>query len=168
MSWVPPIAQEKPSTEPSTSGKWVFQSKGFPSKEHHCMITSATKEALTQAPWLHGFPHQRVRPTSHSHQERTEPIWVPSLCCRPRLSVASGDQSHNRKGTRASETGPWPYAITIGSRAQCPLRKKVHTSSQSTVTQSCLTLRPHGLQHARPPCPSPSPGVYSNSCPLSQ
>ena len=28
-------------------------------------------------------------------------------------------------------------------------------------------LRPHGLQHARPPCPSPTPGVYSNSCPLS-
>ena len=29
-------------------------------------------------------------------------------------------------------------------------------------------LRHHGLQHARPPCPSPTPGVYSNSCPLSQ
>ena len=26
----------------------------------------------------------------------------------------------------------------------------------------------HGLQHARPPCPSPTPGVYSNSCPLSR
>ena len=30
------------------------------------------------------------------------------------------------------------------------------------------SLRPHGLQHVRPPCPSPTPGVYSNSCPLSQ
>ena len=29
------------------------------------------------------------------------------------------------------------------------------------------SLWPHGLQHARPPCPSPPPGVYSNSCPLS-
>ena len=29
------------------------------------------------------------------------------------------------------------------------------------------SLRPHGLQHARPPCPSPTPGVHSNSCPLS-
>ena len=28
------------------------------------------------------------------------------------------------------------------------------------------SLRPHGLQHVRPPCPSPTPGVYSNSCPL--
>ena len=38
----------------------------------------------------------------------------------------------------------------------------------SSVAQSCSTLRPHGLQHARPPCPSPTPGVYSNSCPSSQ
>ena len=30
------------------------------------------------------------------------------------------------------------------------------------------SLRPHGLQHARSPCPSPTPGVYSNSCPLTQ
>ena len=31
-----------------------------------------------------------------------------------------------------------------------------------------VSLRPHELQHARPPCPSPTPGVYSNSCPLSR
>ena len=37
--------------------------------------------------------------------------------------------------------------------------------SHSVVSDS---LRPHGLQHARPPCPSPTPGVYSNSCPLSR
>ena len=37
----------------------------------------------------------------------------------------------------------------------------------SSVTQSCPTLWPYGLQHARPPCPSPTPGVHSNSCPLS-
>ena len=37
--------------------------------------------------------------------------------------------------------------------------------SRSVVSHS---LRLHGLQHARPPCPSPTPGVYSNSCPLSR
>ena len=35
--------------------------------------------------------------------------------------------------------------------------------SHSVVSNS---LQPHGLQHARPPCPSPTPRVYSNSCPL--
>ena len=37
----------------------------------------------------------------------------------------------------------------------------------SSVAQSCPTLRPYGLQHIRPLCPSPIPGAYSNSCPLS-
>ena len=38
----------------------------------------------------------------------------------------------------------------------------------SSVAQSCPTLWPHGRQHARPPRPSPTPGAYSNSCPLSR
>ena len=38
----------------------------------------------------------------------------------------------------------------------------------SSVSQLCLTLQPHGLQHTRPPCPSPTFRVYSNSCPMSQ
>ena len=38
----------------------------------------------------------------------------------------------------------------------------------SSVAQSCLTLRPHELQHNRPPCPSPTPGAYSKSCPSSR
>ena len=38
----------------------------------------------------------------------------------------------------------------------------------SSVAQSCPTLQPHEPQHARPPCPSPTPGVHSNSCPLSR
>ena len=37
--------------------------------------------------------------------------------------------------------------------------------SRSVVSNS---LRPHELQHARPPCPSPTPGVHSNSCPSSR
>ena len=37
--------------------------------------------------------------------------------------------------------------------------------SRSVVSDS---LRPHELQHARPPCPSPTPGVHSNSSPSSQ
>ena len=37
--------------------------------------------------------------------------------------------------------------------------------SHSVVSDS---LRPHGSQHARPPCPSPTPGVHSDSRPLNQ
>ena len=38
----------------------------------------------------------------------------------------------------------------------------------SSVAQSCPTLRPHELQHTRPPCPWPTPGVHSDSRPSSQ
>ena len=37
--------------------------------------------------------------------------------------------------------------------------------SRSVVSDS---LRPHESQHARPPCPSPTPGVHPNSCPSSR
>ena len=37
--------------------------------------------------------------------------------------------------------------------------------SRSVMSDS---LQPHELQHARPPCPSPTPGVHSDSCPSSQ
>ena len=42
----------------------------------------------------------------------------------------------------------------------------------SSVQFSCSvvsdSLWPHGLQHTRPPCPSPTPRIYPNFCPLSQ
>ena len=38
----------------------------------------------------------------------------------------------------------------------------------SSVQSLSPTLRPHESQHTRPPCPSPTPRVYPNSCPLSQ
>ena len=39
-------------------------------------------------------------------------------------------------------------------------------SVQFSYSVTSDSLRHHGLQHTRPPCPSPTPGVYSNSCPL--
>ena len=44
----------------------------------------------------------------------------------------------------------------------------IHLLNFSSIDQWCLTLcDPHGLQHARLPCPSPTPGAYSNLCPSS-
>ena len=51
----------------------------------------------------------------------------------------------------------------------CSSPSEAHLSSVAfncSVTYD--SLWPRGLQHARPPCPSPTPGVYPNSCPLSQ
>ena len=60
------------------------------------------------------------------------------------------------------------------SRGCFPPRDQTHISkvscisvqfSRSVVSNS---LQPHGPRHTRPPCPSPTPGVYPNSCPLSR
>ena len=52
----------------------------------------------------------------------------------------------------------------------CQTSSQANMSSSVQFSRSVVShsLRPHGLQHARPPCPSPTPGVYSNFCPLSQ
>ena len=62
---------------------------------------------------------------------------------------------------------------------QCSMQKLIYSFqfssvqfSHSVVSDSLQCVwalcSAHGLQHARPPCPSPTPGVYSNSCPLSR
>ena len=48
------------------------------------------------------------------------------------------------------------------------MRVKVSLFQFSSVVQSCPTLRPRGLQHARLPCPSQTPKACSNSCPSSR
>ena len=47
-------------------------------------------------------------------------------------------------------------------------QKTVHSSVQFSSSVVSDSLRPHGLQHARLPCPSPTPGACSNSCPWSR
>ena len=46
--------------------------------------------------------------------------------------------------------------------------KVLFSSVQFSHSVMSNSLPPHGLQHTSPPCPSPIPGVYPNSCPLSQ
>ena len=45
---------------------------------------------------------------------------------------------------------------------------KIQSVQFSSVAQLCPTLRLHGLQQTRYPCPSQKPRVYSNTCPLSR
>ena len=49
-----------------------------------------------------------------------------------------------------------------------PFALLIINSVQFSCSVVSNSLRPHGLQHARLPCPSPPPRTYSNSCPLSQ
>ena len=48
------------------------------------------------------------------------------------------------------------------------MAEEINNSIQFSYSAVKNSLRPHEPQHTRPPCPSPTSGVYSNSCPLSQ
>ena len=61
-----------------------------------------------------------------------------------------------------------PYEKKKTSRKQQKELKNTMKKVQFSRSVVPDSLRPHGLQHARPPCPSPTPGVYPNSSPLSQ
>ena len=90
-----------------------------------------------------------------------------------------GDQKVNPKGNQ-----PWTFIGRTDAEAEAPILWSPDANSQLTgkegsdegidsmsttsVQFSSVvsdSLRPHELQHARPPCPSTTPGVYPNSCP---
>ena len=67
----------------------------------------------------------------------------------------------------SAEVGDWQadiWFLCLVRLGEAPIGASVQFS-RSVVSDS---LQPHESQHARPPCPSPSPGVYSNSCPTSR
>ena len=64
------------------------------------------------------------------------------------------------------------FTSSLSSQSFCYLLMKPSGFMFRSVQFSCSVVsnsfRPHGLQHARLPCPSTTPGACSNSCPLSQ
>ena len=68
---------------------------------------------------------------------------------------------HSPWSHKESDTTEW---LTFSGKSLQVVISSVQFS-RSVVSNS---LQPHESQHARPPCPSPTPGVHSDSCPSSQ
>ena len=80
-------------------------------------------------------------------------------------------------GERVSDFIFWGSKITADGDCSHEIKRhllfgrKVMTNLSSVHFSRLVvssSLRPHELQHARPPCPSTAPRVHSNSCPSSQ
>ena len=117
-----------------------------------------------------------------------EPRWVWNCSCPWRMAVWVGGKGLQHM-KRAAETG-WDSQVQAGRSlvfwAEYTIgimfrnislvalfaigvsKDRGSSAHFSSVTQSGPTQWHHGLQHARLPCPSPTSGAYSNSCPLSQ
>ena len=108
-----------------------------------------------------------------SEWRRSEVTQLCPILCNPMDCSLTGSSVHGIFQARILEWGAisfsrgssrprdqtWVSCI-VGSRFTIWATREVQVMSSS--------LWPHGLQHARLPCPSPSPGTCSNSCPLSQ
>ena len=73
---------------------------------------------------------------------------------------------------RASSSSSWGEGVSPNSLSarHCAEHLICIISCSVQLSDSVMfnSLRPHGLQHTRLPCPSPTPRAHSNSCPLSQ
>ena len=91
------------------------------------------------------------------------------------LKAKAGGQGPEHQSTRftfsASNVCFWSLAGSQTSKVFClPPTKKMNQFSSVQFSRSIVSdsLRPHESQHTRPPCPSPTPRVYSDSCPSSR
>ena len=72
--------------------------------------------------------------------------------------LSAGAPAHTRNKTASREKARWLLASDCSGQAL--------SSVQFCPSVVLNSFQPHVLQHARLPCPSPTPGVYSDSCPL--
>ena len=64
------------------------------------------------------------------------------------------------------DRGAWRAMSMVVTKSETQLRDRISVQFSCSVVSD--SWQPHESQHARPPCPSPSPGVHSNSCPSSR
>ena len=130
----------------------------FPDSASSCSLETSQRTPLPQPPWPH--------PWSSCDQHQG-------------LTAQRGGGHRTRAGTRSDwrlcgqgQTLPVHH---LPAYISAPLAAHVFVFlvrpwvyfqfSRSVVSDS---LRPHEPQHTRPPCPSPTPGVHPNPCPLSR
>ena len=90
---------------------------------------------------------------------------------RQRAELQSGDRGFDSATNKLSHLS----SLSLGSGFPLLIKMQIWHVSLLPKTLSVqlshsvrsYSLQPHELQHARPPCPSPTPGVHSNACPSS-
>ena len=123
-----------------------------------------------------GLPGFSVRGVLQARTlERVADTGCHTLSCCPSRQLPRVPGAARTPVTQAA--APPPHPAVTGANPSPPRQPQEQTPvdnphaevevqfSRSVVSSS---FRPHGLQHTRPPCPSPTPRIYSNSCPLSR
>ena len=76
------------------------------------------------------------------------------------------DYLHKVTGAQRGTRSSWDWKPgSVNPDFTCVSSLKCQRSVQFSRSVVSDSLRPHELQHTRPPCPSPTPGVHPNPCP---
>ena len=136
----------------------------------HPVIHSSTQSSTHPSqsavhPSIHTPSHPLIHPVSHpstlpvihpSSQSSTHPLGHPLI--HPPSPALFLPSIHLFTSTSTCPPTPPPLHSSSSIPPSVLFSRSVISSS----------LQPHGLQHTRPPCPSPTPRAHSSSCPLSQ
>ena len=136
--------------------------------------------------WGLGSGQDAPWPPRHLWGPGVQRAWTSSWLREPRHPEDADASVTSRVSARASQRGrescgqkPPPRVLPKASEMAIRAGSGPRSGSTSTLRRSFSSvqfsrsvvsdsLRPHESQHSRPPCPSPTPGVYSNSCPSSR
>ena len=102
---------------------------------------------MSNSLWPHGLQHTRP------------------FCPSPSPGVCPSSCSLHQWCCPADSSSDVLFPFSIFPSIRDFSNNKIFRSIQFSCSVLSNCLWPHELQHARPPCPSPTPGVYSNSCP---
>ena len=111
-----------------------------------------------------GFYEETPRKSPSSQGYTLRVRWTGNKCLfSPQERKADHLPWPSAQNGQTNKTSPGEFTTSWGG-------PKTPWDQFSSVQSSVMSdsLRPRGLQHARPPCPSPTPRAYSNSCPLSR
>ena len=137
-------------------------------KKHLCMCVPSHLSHFQLSANPRSVAHQAPLPMGFSRQESWGGLSCPPPWDPPNPGVKSMSLTFSALAGGFYTTSASWKAQEISRMAQ----KKAMTLRLCSIQFSCSfvsdSLWPHEPQHARPPCPSPTPGVHPNPCPLSR
>ena len=152
---------------------------GAPDPGSHNYWTHMPQLLKLTCPRAHGLQQEKP-PQWEAHALQIEssphsPQLKESPCCNedptlPNIKKETKSLAGGENSSSIPRALPLPvsHCVTAAVHMAGELATFSASVQLSPVAQSCPTLWPHESQHARPPCPSPTSGVHSNSRPLSR
>ena len=161
---------------PWTAAYQAPQSMGFPRQEYWSGVPLPSPYLYLSKNYL-SFLLEQVSPSlslslslslthTHTHTHTHTLVWLMGGSQHAKMQSAQDDL-----GLREKLKLPWYFHSCRICLLVPKMLNEVETTKRSlkiAVVLHLLSLQPHGLQHTRLPCPSPSTGACSNSCPSSR